>query len=156
MPPTGPRSRAPPQSRAPPPNSSVRNEVFENIFGRPAVNHHQGSNPPNQQQHPPSHPPPQPQSQAYGYGGYAALPQSNAGYVNAAQPSFPPAQVGVGYAVAAPPPRGVSATYGQAGSDGMYATRSGFEGQNGPYGRAPLPQQVYGGGGGLSAQVSWI
>jgi hypothetical protein len=163
MAPTGPRSRTNPPSRAPPPNSSVRNEVFENIFGRPAGGHHLGSGPAHQTPPPPpppqQHPIPPPLPQAsYGYGGYGTLPQSNGGYVNAAQPSFPPPQVGVGYAVAAPPPRGASAGYAQGATHGYvdpgsFAPRAGYESGNGQFGRGPVPQQAYSGGS-LRPQVS--
>lgn len=68
MPPSGPRQ---PQSSN---NPNVRNQVFENIFGRSAHGHHLATQPPQQQyvnpaqpSYPPSmpyHPTPPPQSQA--------------------------------------------------------------------------------------------
>ncbi|WVR07809.1 hypothetical protein IAU60_004852 [Kwoniella sp. DSM 27419] len=85
MPPTGPRSRpGQPPAR---PSANTRNEVFENIFGRPAGGHHPGTGPA----------PGAPSSSASGVhhpaSGYAAAhyaPQPSQAYLNPAQPSFPP------------------------------------------------------------------
>ena len=150
MPPSGPRSRPsqpPPSSSARPPNATVRNEMFENIFGRPAVGHHQttglaipsasssasGSS----------------QQGCYGYAGYPSSANVNP-YHNHAQPSFPPPQPTQSHAqyqsyAALPPPRTVSHVYSQQPPfiqqpfpEQGYPQRPGYE--NGSYGRSSVPQ----------------
>ncbi|WVQ84886.1 hypothetical protein IAT38_007049 [Cryptococcus sp. DSM 104549] len=120
MPPSGPRSRTAQQpsasassSRAPP-QGNVRNQAFENIFGRPAGGHHLGPHPvpPGAAAPSPAAPAPLPQhhAAAAGYGGYGALapaqppPQAggSAAYLNPAQPSYPP---GMSMGYQPPPPR---------------------------------------------------
>ncbi|WVW85998.1 hypothetical protein I302_108036 [Kwoniella bestiolae CBS 10118] len=102
MPPSGPRSRpsaAQASGRGAPPTANQRNEVFENIFGRPAGGHHLGPNPP-----PQSHaaPPSSTGTGGYPYSSYNA-PSSSSTYLNPAQPSYPP---GVLYNAPQPqPPR---------------------------------------------------
>ncbi len=141
MPPSGPRSRPPqppPSNR--PPNASVRNEVFENIFGRPAGGHHMSGATVSA--------PPAPSG--YGYNAYDQ--SSSSTYLNPAQPAFPPDQrsYASGQYVTAPPPRGASYTYAhqqypqQTPSEGSYSQsqRNGYE--NGTYGRASA--QGYSGG----------
>ncbi|WWC71864.1 uncharacterized protein I206_105823 [Kwoniella pini CBS 10737] len=88
MPPSGPRSRtaasgSQPSGRAPP-STNQRNEVFENIFGRPAGGHHLGQGPV-----PSSHHAPSSSGPSHLHPSYApqALPS---GYLNSAQPSYPP------------------------------------------------------------------
>ncbi|WWD03483.1 hypothetical protein V865_001535 [Kwoniella europaea PYCC6329] len=102
MPPSGPRSR-PAQgqgsTRGAPPTANQRNEVFENIFGRPAGGHHLGPNP--QQPQSGLHPGPPSTTGGYQYPSYSNTPSSSSTYLNPAQPSFPP---GTSYS-AAPPPR---------------------------------------------------
>ncbi|KAL7418308.1 RHO1 GDP-GTP exchange protein 2 [Cryptotrichosporon argae] len=93
MPPSGPRSRNAPRGA---PDTSTRNEVFENIFGRPAGGHHLGSAPgaalvpggggsggagAGGASVPPTH--------AHAHPPY---PPRAALTLNPAQPSFPPAQ----------------------------------------------------------------
>ncbi|WWC91564.1 uncharacterized protein L201_006510 [Kwoniella dendrophila CBS 6074] len=102
MPPSGPRSRPTQQSAggrpgAAPPTANQRNELFENIFGRPAAGHHLGHGPN-------PHPPSSSASAGNQYGSYNNGPpqqSSSSNYLNPAQPSYPP---GTSYAAAAPPP----------------------------------------------------
>ncbi|WWD19484.1 hypothetical protein CI109_103944 [Kwoniella shandongensis] len=126
MPPSGPRSRPsqPPSSSAVRPTANVRNEVFENIFGRPAGGHHLGPHP-GERPSPGSGPAPPSSSASTSAHGHAAAgngvgygypssssyaPQASAGnkYINPAQPSYPP---GSGYQP--PPPRQASHQYSQ-------------------------------------------
>ncbi|ODN82498.1 rho guanyl-nucleotide exchange factor [Cryptococcus wingfieldii CBS 7118] len=89
MAPFGPRQRHDPAPRQPPQqqpqNPNVRNEVFENIFGRPAVGHHQSHGPPPGQHAPPQPPP----GGTYGYKPYPQQQQPSS-YLLPAQPSYPP------------------------------------------------------------------
>ncbi|KAK8853072.1 hypothetical protein IAR55_003773 [Kwoniella newhampshirensis] len=129
MPPSGPRSRPSQQSSSSArPTANVRNEVFENIFGRPAGGHHLGPNPGERPAPGSGHalPPPSSSSSSsssshshaplpssangvgYAYPAPAHTSQQTAGnkYVNPAQPSYPP---GTGYQP--PPPRQASQQY---------------------------------------------
>ncbi|KAK4689351.1 RHO1 GDP-GTP exchange protein 1/2, partial [Tremellales sp. Uapishka_1] len=86
MPPSGPRKPAQ-NNQGARPTANVRNEVFENIFGRPAGGHHLGGGPA------PSGP-----SGSSLPAGYPAYPPPGPVIYNPAQPSFPPS---LGYV---PPP----------------------------------------------------
>ncbi|WWC64424.1 uncharacterized protein I303_107034 [Kwoniella dejecticola CBS 10117] len=96
MPPSGPRSRpaGPQQSGRAPPSANQRNEVFENIFGRPAGGHHLGQGPSHNTA-------PSAAGPSHLHPSYA--PQAPpSGYLNPAQPSYPP---GTSYTSHPPPPR---------------------------------------------------
>lgn len=156
MRPAGARQRGQPP---PPRPGASRNEAFENIFGRPAVNHHLG------QTGGPSagsHHPAAPAGAGYGYAPSSTSTsspypsQSNGSvYISPAQPSLPP-----GHGYAAPPPR--AASYGHAGAHGYPAPApvsaapnfsqrapGAYEGSSSGHGR-PAPQAY---GSNLSAQV---
>lgn len=97
-------ARRPGQPAQQRPPGASRNEAFENIFGRPAVNHHLGQTsaaPSPQSFHQPQH-----QSPQYNYSGYAPQVAPGAAYLSPAQPSLPPVQ-----AYAPVPPRTASHSY---------------------------------------------
>ncbi|GMK58140.1 hypothetical protein CspeluHIS016_0501720 [Cutaneotrichosporon spelunceum] len=106
MAPGGPRARpSQPQQGypgRPPPPTGTRNEVFENIFGRPSVAHHLNSGPP-------GHPG---MGRPVGYGGAYGPPMMNPAQPgfppanpNPALPSFPPGQFAQGMAARPPYPQ---------------------------------------------------
>jgi hypothetical protein len=154
MRPAGARQRGQPP---PPRPGASRNEAFENIFGRPAVNHHLGHGGSSAG----GHNPPIPQGAGYAYNPSSTSnpypTQPNGGvYISPAQPSLPP-----GHGFAAPPPR--AASYGHAGAHGYpapapvtaapnFSQRAPvvYEGSSSGHGR-PAPQPY---GASLSAQVS--
>ncbi|WOO79274.1 Rho1 guanine nucleotide exchange factor 1 [Vanrija pseudolonga] len=125
MAPTGPRARPgpPPGGARPQPQPNVRNEVFENIFGRPAGGHHLGPGVP-----PGAHPVPvRPQ-----YGGYGQPQQQQGGYPQyQQQPRAYPAQGGGGGGggslIPGPPP-GQQGGYGgqQQQQQQQYAGANGY------------------------------